>query len=484
MNFTKGTQTNSSVDPPHFQLTNNQLGDQASILPRHELYESNSHASSRPSGAPNDRRLSSTTDMDSVDPPRSSSSFLTRRPLEVLPPRGPHEFLSLGAPHETPWEPKVISVKDLEVSVSSLSVAPRAIHFSPSDLERYLNEATTGSAETQYILGMMFKNGTEDVSQDYRQAEEWFLMAAQQGHSDARYELAHMSETGFPPSYPSTISQNQRFHLYNSRPPAGLLPGYSESMEEQSKTTGQEAKGSKEVGYASTRLQHRLAAAEKGSLTSQYLVGMMYEEGKEVAQDYTEAVRWYLRAAMQGYTSAQCRMADLYEEGKGVPKDFSKSIRWYKKAAFAGDEDAMVTLGLIYENGKGTSKDHTKARAWFLKAAKQGYPRAQVRMALLYEDGKGPPQIVSEVETVVWYKEAADQGDDFAQYRLGAIFEEGKGVPPDTQKAKEWYTKAADQGNVQARICLASLQARTVIAPVKKKGSLGRSLGFVGAKSK
>ena len=251
----------------------------------------------------------------------------------------------------------MISVEDLEVSVFNFSVAPGTTSFSPSDFERYLDAAKQGSADAQYTLGTVFKHG-RDVPQDYRHAEEWLLKAADQGHADARYELAHMLETGDSvlPSYLTNIDWRQRFDLYNNtdnhrqedKISEGAPPEYSESMGQHARATVQEAKGAKgvrEAKDASTRFQDRITAAEKGYVGSQYLVGMMYEEGKEVAQDFTEAIKWYLKAARQGYPGAQCRMGDLYEEGKGVPQNHSMAFRWYNKAAFEGDEDAMVTLG-------------------------------------------------------------------------------------------------------------------------------------------
>jgi len=44
--------------------------------------------------------------------------------------------------------------------------------------------------------------------------------------------------------------------------------------------------------------------AEQGDASAQYNLGVMYENGKGVAQDYREAVSWYRLAAADGNTKA------------------------------------------------------------------------------------------------------------------------------------------------------------------------------------
>ena len=41
--------------------------------------------------------------------------------------------------------------------------------------------------------------------------------------------------------------------------------------------------------------------AERGYATAQYDLGLMYEKGRGVAQDYRQAAKWYQKAAEQGY---------------------------------------------------------------------------------------------------------------------------------------------------------------------------------------
>ena len=52
-------------------------------------------------------------------------------------------------------------------------------------------EAEKGNAIAQFILGFMYENG-EGVSQDYKKAEKWYHKAAEQGDTDAQYNLGEL----------------------------------------------------------------------------------------------------------------------------------------------------------------------------------------------------------------------------------------------------------------------------------------------------
>ena len=55
------------------------------------------------------------------------------------------------------------------------------------------------------------------------------------------------------------------------------------------------------AGDYATALQEWTPLAEAGDEVAQYNLGIMYENGEGVPQDYKEAVKWYRLAAEQGY---------------------------------------------------------------------------------------------------------------------------------------------------------------------------------------
>jgi TPR repeat protein len=114
------------------------------------------------------------------------------------------------------------------------------------------------------------------------------------------------------------------------------------------------------------------SSALQGNAIAQTLVGMMYNEGKGVAQDYKEAVRWWLLAASQGNSTAQYSLGDVYEEGKGVAQDNKEAVRWYQLAAQQGNAKAQHNLGRMYGLGQGVLQDYVRAHMWFNIAAVNG----------------------------------------------------------------------------------------------------------------
>jgi len=68
--------------------------------------------------------------------------------------------------------------------------------------------------------------------------------------------------------------------------------------------------------------------AEHGNPVAQFYVGFMFETGRGVPQNYTEAAMWYRRAAEQGHGGAQYSIGLLYDKGFGVPRDIVEANKW------------------------------------------------------------------------------------------------------------------------------------------------------------
>jgi len=62
--------------------------------------------------------------------------------------------------------------------------------------------------------------------------------------------------------------------------------------------------------------------------------------GCGVAQDFTEAFKWFRLAADQGNVDGQAWIGVMYYHGESVAVDDSEAMKWFKKAADQGDEDA------------------------------------------------------------------------------------------------------------------------------------------------
>ncbi|MBK7004176.1 MAG: sel1 repeat family protein [Burkholderiales bacterium] len=117
-------------------------------------------------------------------------------------------------------------------------------------------------------------------------------------------------------------------------------------------------------------------AAEQGDAAAQFIMGLVYFDGRGVAQDDRQAEAWYRKAAAQGYTSAQVNLGLMYFFGRGVSRDDQQAVAWLRKAADKGNAYGQYGLGLVYMVGRGVPKDKELAYFWFTVAGANGHREA------------------------------------------------------------------------------------------------------------
>lgn len=100
----------------------------------------------------------------------------------------------------------------------------------------------------------------------------------------------------------------------------------------------------------------------RGNLVAAQELGLMYRDGRIIAQDGVKA-RKYLKIAAE-------------ENGTRL---------WYRR----GLADAQYALGLLLRDGVGGKPDAAAARSWFEDAAEQGHGQAQLALAQMYAKGSG-----------------------------------------------------------------------------------------------
>ena len=116
--------------------------------------------------------------------------------------------------------------------------------------------------------------------------------------------------------------------------------------------------------------------AEQGDAQAQNGLGVLYQDGKGVPQDFQEALRWYRLAATQEYAKAQFNLGNVYVEGKGGPQDYTEAMKWYRLAADQGHAGGQINLGLMFFKGQGVAQNYVHAYMWATLAAEQGVYQA------------------------------------------------------------------------------------------------------------
>lgn len=110
-------------------------------------------------------------------------------------------------------------------------------------------------------------------------------------------------------------------------------------------------------------------AADAGSPTASFTMGVLYERGVSVERDSAKAVEWYRKAVAANVAAAKHNLALMLRDGKGVPQDGPKAVELLRAAARQGMTASMFTLGDMYERGGAVLKDPAAALAWFAIAS-------------------------------------------------------------------------------------------------------------------
>ena len=71
---------------------------------------------------------------------------------------------------------------------------------------------------------------------------------------------------------------------------------------------------------------------------------------KTKQREMDEVLRLWRSAAEQGHPGGQCNLGLMYENGQGVKQDYAEAVRWYRKAAEQGDADAQFNLGVTADD--------------------------------------------------------------------------------------------------------------------------------------
>ncbi|MDR0291853.1 MAG: sel1 repeat family protein [Elusimicrobium sp.] len=225
-----------------------------------------------------------------------------------------------------------------------------------------------------------------------------------------------------------------------------------------------------------------LAAADKGDVQSQYIIGKAYFYGGQgLHKNFDKGLYYMKKAAAVGGADALYELALAYKYGKGAPMDYNAALDNFKKAAEGGSSASMLEIARIYDEAK-----QSAAREWFEKAANAGEAEAIKKMAdiscsvpkpakdcaawlqkaadinsvehikqlaKIYEDGVIAPQ--SKKDALSLYVKAAELGDVSSMSAAGYSYTTGSLAPRDNKLAYEWTLKAAQGGNVESMYNLA-----------------------------
>lgn len=189
--------------------------------------------------------------------------------------------------------------------------------------------AAGGDSFAQFDVGVKYLRG-DGVAQDYTNAREWFLKAAEQGHARAKYNLGSMSLQG----------------IGSPVDPAAALEWYGSAFDD-----------------SDTHLLYEMAVL----VTSQ----------DEKLHAWPFAVKCFKAAADGGHAKSQVVLGKRLLSGEGIEPNLELGQHYIAEAAKQGEPTALWLMAKIYEEGFGREPDLVQATYLYYLAALEGHPEAE-----------------------------------------------------------------------------------------------------------
>lgn len=134
------------------------------------------------------------------------------------------------------------------------------------------------------------------------------------------------------------------------------------------------------------------AAADGGSASGAFGLGLMHRHGRGVPRSDSLAAHWFRRAAAAGLAPAEVMLAALHDDPASPLHDAAEAARRYRSAAAAGGAELLYAWGEAYEGGPEqwypVPIAPGEAARLYRRAAELGYAEARSRLAAL---GEPPP---------------------------------------------------------------------------------------------
>ena len=238
----------------------------------------------------------------------------------------------------------------------------------------------------------------------------------------------------------------------------------------------------KEEDYKNAAKQLELATDKKFKGEPQYLLAMLYFEGKQgVKQDYKKACKLFFEAIFNGNKVSNYYYAYCNEHGLGCEKDWSTAYMFYLTAAKEGIEPAIkIVEEQEYLYGTKTDKEfeempikQLKDRCdvddplafYFLglryidqkeyelayKTFTRGYNAPYYKhysltgLGLMYLQGLFVKKDINKAFEC--FKEATNNDCRVGMFYLATCYEKGIAIEKDLSEAFKWYEKAASKND-------------------------------------
>ena len=213
-----------------------------------------------------------------------------------------------------------------------------------AEFKAFLATADQADASVQNKLGLSYFH-ERGVERDFAVAAGWFRKAADQGNANAQYNLGTCYRSGLG----VTKDQTEADSLFRKAAENGDAKGQYELGSFYRSRGMPEDKVQADIWLGKAAAQNLAAYrkdAAEGDSVAQFNLGQSYRDGKGVARDPVEAVKWYRKSALQGNAKALFMMGNSYLYGEGVEVDKVEAIAYWELAS-PNDLSASQSLGFL-----------------------------------------------------------------------------------------------------------------------------------------
>jgi len=174
-------------------------------------------------------------------------------------------------------------------------------------------------------------------------------------------------------------------------------------------------------------------------------------------KDYNKSKFFYNKACSLEKSTVGCAgLGLLYEQGTGVKQNYKKAINLYQKACNNNEAMGCNNLGLIYKFNNYQKPKYDKALVLLKKACDLNYSNGCNNLGHMYIKGLGIKQ--NNLKAYILYKKSCDLNNSLGCYGLGIIYFKGIYVKKDIVMAKKTFKKSCQQGFNQSCIVYQSLK--------------------------
>lgn len=355
-------------------------------------------------------------------------------------------------------------------TASHIAQVYRLVGDSKKSFKIYKALADLGDAQSQGIIGLMYKNG-EGTKQNCNEAIRWISKASENNDSFSLCVLGEMylMGDGMKKDYSSAYKfLKKASELGEQRANAGLgLMFYSGYGVEKDcdkaisyfEKTNEIIDGSSQfilaklyVNYEDCKRMDLIKSII--ALNNAYKVPDFFKRGlsdinQKIEKNYDEIVTMLKE---DNKTAEElCSIGLIYIEGPSKYRNYIEAFKFFQESAKLGNAEAMYRLGLMHYTGSGAPEDKKLAFEYLEKAANLEHAWAAYRLGnFYYGDNKN---ILFK-----WIIKAASNGNPYAQNQLGEMYYKGEGTEKNYEEALKWFSVSVKNGNSLAKKSLDQLK--------------------------